>query len=80
VITIEWKRNTKRLSDFNLVEIYKYLVELWVFEVGNDAWSNRARARSVHETVGTSKRTKYLGFIISIDRIEVDPKKTAVIN
>jgi hypothetical protein len=26
------------------------------------------------------KRTKYLGFIISINRIEADPEKTAVIN
>ena len=45
MIIIEWKRNTKRLPDFNLVEIYKYLVELWAIEVGDDAWSNRARAR-----------------------------------
>ena len=26
------------------------------------------------------KQTKYLGFIISINRIEADPEKTAVIN
>ena len=26
------------------------------------------------------KRTKYLGFIISMDGIEIDPKKTLVIN
>jgi hypothetical protein len=26
------------------------------------------------------KRTKYLGFIISINRIKADPEKTAVIN
>ena len=54
VITIEWKRNTKRLLDVNLVEIYIYLVELWVFKVGDDAWLNRAWARGVHEPVDTS--------------------------
>jgi len=26
------------------------------------------------------KRTKYLGFIVSIDGIKVDPEKTAIIN
>ena len=41
-------------------------MELWVFEVGDDAWSNRAWACSVHEPVGTSIEEKKKNILANV--------------
>jgi len=49
-----------------------YKVLYWLYKAGLQA--------NIEKLEFSVKYTKYLRFIISTDRIEADPKKTAVIN